>query len=450
MAPKRPLPKKPASRKPLPVAKTVDEPVIRRNTVLGTLQSPVEARAEREPAVVVAPSVAEIAAKHEVDVWAVPPQQMSWWERLRALLGARKSRKAEQRENMAEHMAAVKAGVLQELETMGAKKGIAIKGSPFSTVMLPVATKKRNYKWPLVGAVVLAMIILMVWIGRQPADPNKVLGQAIAAVREHDVRTFEAKVDIASVATSVVNQMLNVQDMGTNPMAARMTAFVKPGLAESLKDEILAAVGGEKLDDSGNTLLGKLWHALGGKNARFGAPRVAMESERLAVAELPIMRADLGLNLPLQVVMTQDAGNDGWQVVDMPNLGAVLGSITAAERVLDERRAAVALAALPGSIKIENVKKAKDGHAGGSNLMVSMILANKGLVDAKDVQLEVAFGDAAGQPMMTTRLTLDGTLAAGGKREQVWSVPVDRARAAERYVADLPLSALSVTVTVVQ
>lgn len=420
------------------------EQVIRRAMAAADKPTPVELRAEREPAVVVAPSV---TTRHEMDDWAPAPVRVSWWERIRSRMVPQRESKAE----MAEQMAAVKASVLQELETLGVKKGVAVKGSPFSSVLLPVKTKKRPSKWWALGAAAVLLIGIMVWVGSKPAQPETVLNQAINAVRTHDVRAFETRVDVAVVAASMVNQIFNIPQQAEGGLAARMTAFAKPGLAEGLKDEILAAVSGQKLDDSGNTLLGKLWHALGAGNLRVGAPRVAIEDEHMIVAEVPLQRHDLGLTLPLQVVMTRASEGADWQVVDMPNLGALLETVAGAERVLAERRAKNQQNLANGAdIRVESVKKAKDTLAGSSNLIVSMVLANVGTGDGKDVDLDVAFGDAAGQPMMTTRVRLDGQLAAGARREQVWSVPVDRERAAERYVADLPLSALTVTVTVVK
>lgn len=430
-------------------AVAVDAPVVRRAT-------PAELRAEQEPAVEVADAVVAnrregkgLEGKGAMDDWAPPPQRTGWWQKLCARMG----RKREARAEMAEHMAAVKAGVLHELETLGAKKGVAVKGSPFATVLLPVARPKRGYaKWWAVAAVALAMVGIIFWVGRGTPEPDTVLAQAMAAVRNNDVRTFETRVDVASVATSVVNQMFNVPNQ--DGIAAKMTAFAKPGLADGLKDEILVAVQGERLDDSGNTLLGRLWHALGERNVRFGAPMIARKDERVAVAEVPLIRQDLGLTLPLQVELTRDGEGADWQVTDITNLAPVLDSIGEAERVLAERRMRAAQAAATpagmADIRVESVKKAKDSSAGSSNIIVSMVLANVGTLAAKDVPLDVAFGDAAGQPMMTTRVTLEGDLAAGARREQVWSVPIDRARAAERYVADLPLSALTVTVTPAQ
>ncbi|RYG61762.1 MAG: hypothetical protein EON60_02285 [Alphaproteobacteria bacterium] len=420
-----------------PVARPVaDEPMVRRSTPVPT---PAEIRAEQD--------AVTVDERIPLQGWAPAPRQMTWWERVRDRLLQRK----EERAAMSEQMAAVKAGVLQELETMGVRKGVAVKGSPFATILLPTRPKKNFSKWWLVATAVVLLMGVMLWVGRGPEAPGAVLGQAVIAVRQHDLRAFETHVDVASVATSVVNQMFNVPSEGG--LAARMTAFAKPGLADGLRDEILGAVGGEELDDSGNTLLGRLWHALGGDKLRVGPARVGMEDAHMAVGEVPLHRSDLGLTLPLQVLLTRDNEDDDWQVTDVPNLAAVLDTMGEAERVNAERKAVAAKEALSAEadVRVESVRKAKgaNGH-GSSNLMLSMILSNVGTQPARDVQLEVSFGDAAGQPMMTTRLTLDGKIDAGSRREQAWSVPIDRARAVERYVADLPLSALTVTVTVVE
>lgn len=412
-----------------------DEVIVRPGPVAAPkaeVPSAAELRAEREPAVVIRRS------------------KPSLWQRARAWFGARR----EARQEMADNMAAVKAGVLHELETMGVKKGVAVSGrpfgSPFASILLPTPKKRRWWGgWVVLAAAAVVFLGIIFWFGHGKEQPNDVLVDALVAVRDHDVRALEAKVDVASVATSVVNQMFNIPQQSGNPLAAKMTAFVKPGLAEGLRDEILATVDGtNKLEADSGTLLGKIWQELGGNELRVGAPAVAMQNDTLAVAELPLVRRDLGLTLPLQVVLNKDANKDGgWQVVDVPNLAVVLENVMQAERVLDERRREGMVNVAADGVRVLSVKKMKDVKL-ASNLIVSMEIANGGMTDATDVQLDVAFGDAAGQPMMTTRLTLDGVLPAGGHREQVWNVPINRAHGAERYVADLPLSALSVTATV--
>jgi len=82
--------------------------------------------------------------------------------------------------------------------------------------------------------------------------------------------------------------------------------------------------------------------------------------------------------------------------------------------------------------------------------LLTVAVANDGPLPLRRVVLRVALGDAAGQPMKTALVTLEGALAPGQAREQVWALPVDPARPAERHAADLPLSALSVEVLPVE
>lgn len=383
-----------------------------------------------------------------------------WWGKVKKTLAFWRKREG----GLPEHLAAVKAGVLHELEALGVEKGVPLQGGPFRSVVLPTVRRKRRWGWPLVALVVLALLAVMVWVGRGPADPAKVLAQAMGAAVTKDVGTFEERVDVASVASSVVNQTFSAPQLDiaalppelreqilhgsqTGDLAARMNAYIKPGLAENLRDEILQAVKEGRIAQTDGALLPKLWRDMGGKDLRIGAPRVMAGDAHMAMAEVPLHRADLALTLPLQVVLSHTA--DGWQVVDVPNMAAVLDGMSRAEtaKARGATRSAAAPAALDG-VQVSNLSKAKGTTVAGS-LMVSMVVRNAGSTPLRDVQLKVDFGDAAGQPMKSAIVTLDGVLGAGRSREQTWAVPVDRSRAVERYVADLPLSALSVKVTVV-
>lgn len=381
--------------------------------------------------------------------------EVSGWEKIKRKLTFWRKRQ----DSMPEHLAAVKAGVLHELEALGVEKGVPLQGGPFRTVVLPTVRKRRGWGWPLVALVGVLLVLVMVWVGRGPATPDKALAQALGAVVGHDVSRFEERVDVGSVASSVVNQTFSAPQLdvaalppelreqllhGQNgDLASRMNAAIKPGLAENLRDEILEAVKTGKLKDNDGDLLAKLWRDLGGNSLQAGAPRIVNADAHGALAEVPLRRTDLGLTLPLQVVLTR--GAEGWQVVDIPNLAAVLDGMVSAETAKLQSQRGPVPQDVAGRVEVSNVLKAKGMSRGGS-LMVTMTVRNAGDVALRDVQLSVAFGDAAGQPMKSTIVTLDGVLGAGQAREQTWAVPVDRSRAAERYVADLPLSALSVKV----
>lgn len=364
---------------------------------------------------------------------------------------------------MREHMAAVKAGVMHELETLSAEKGMPVKASPFSNIVLPQVRKKRQaWIWPAVALGALVFAGGMLLVAGRPAEPAVVLARALAAAQEHDVATLARDVDVDTVAVGIVNQVFSAPrlDVKNLPQAlreglggdglARLNASVKPGLAETLKDDVLAAIrtGGLQELDERSPLL-RLWQRLGGDDLKFGQPRIAMRDEAMVVAELPLHRRDLNITLPLQVVMAKGEGGH-WRVVDVPNFSAVLDSFASARPVHIAEEAAAnrveparPLAPAEMRIDVSGVRKAK-----GSDrlLLLTMRVVNKGEAALRDVQLQVAFGDASGRPMKTALVTLGGELAPGQAREQTWALPIDVNRTAERYVLDLPLSALTVKV----
>ncbi|MBI1309131.1 MAG: hypothetical protein GC129_04675 [Proteobacteria bacterium] len=351
-------------------------------------------------------------------------------------------------EEMRQQMAAVKAGVMHELETLSAQKGIRLTGQPFRSVVLPQMRRRRRWVWPVVGALVLAVVVVMVMVAQRPADPGLVLHQAFVAVRKGDVDGFARRVDVDAVAASVVNQLFTAPQMnaGALPVEAQQ-ATAKPALATALKNEVMDAVAheGKPADDEKNLLLG-IWQNMGGDSLGVGRVNIAMQDENMAVVEVPLEREDLGLTLPLQVVMRRNLNGSGsdWKIVDMPNFAAVLDSMSR------NGAAAVAPAAGPekqasgkDALRVEDIKKSKSAEGG---ITVTMRITNAGAKVLQNAELLVTFADAAGQPLKISRVAVQDDLAPGESREQVWKLPIDTSKPVERYVRDLPLEALTVKV----
>lgn len=401
----------------------------------------VELRAEREPAVTVADDVVAKAAAAELLPPA--PRQLSPLQRLWGWLRRDKAEKAE----MAAHMAAVKAGVLQELEAIGAKKGIALKGSPFASVVLPVRPKPRPRRWLWAVALLVLGVGLVVWMGNRKDSPNATLAALSRAVAAQDARRFEQLVDLPAVAVSVVNQMFSLPPK--DALAVHAALLVKPGMALDLQRDILAAVAGD--NNRGETLPLRLYDLLGGEKLEAGRAQVRMQDVQQAVAEVPLMRKDLALTLPLKVVL--ERRNERWMVVDVPNLVQVLSRMveaeqTAGQQAAEGRALADSLRTVleAGAVEVERLAKPESL---GANMLLRARVANHSAGRVRDAQLEVVFGDAAQRPLLTLKLPLEGTMLPDEVREQVWSVPVDMNEPHAATVARLPLGALSVTATVV-
>lgn len=418
------------------------EPVARsRAATSGVAARSVEARAEEEPAVVVSEALMAV------------PSRVTLWQRVWAWRRQARVEETERKAAMASHMAAVKAGVLQELESIGAKKGLAIKGSPFASVVLPVQPRRASRRWLWAAAAVVVLTGVMAWVASREVSPARTLAELHHALVARDAEGVVRRVDLPAVASSLVNQMFSLPPRDV--LAVHAALLVKPGMVLELQRDMLAAVRGDAMGTE--TLPWRLYGLLGADNLRIGAANVRMQDAREAVAEVPVTRKDLGITLPLQVVLEQRDG--AWVVVNIPNFVHVLSGIVQADAAAVATRGGREPGAAPdvaaeavrpvleaGRVDVESLAKPESR---GANMLLRARVANRSEARVSDARLVVEFGDAAQKPLLTLQLPLDGTMLPDEVREQVWSVPVDSTEPHAGTVARLPLGAMSVTATVV-
>lgn len=404
---------------------------------------------------------------------------MTWRDRVWRLLSGKELDGEISREKMAD----LQAAVLNELAHLKQQGKSAVSGRPFegmfmghhsgkgadalmAGLQLPSLRKRLPSSWPRWSRLGLALllvlaILVVLYQGRTPPGPARVLDEVQHSLASRDVAAFERRVDVAAVATSAVNQLFGSSRLGLDSLPdvvrnrlesqsdrggvrARLEAFLKPGLSENLKDEALLAVGKGSFAAAPEGLLHKLWQDAGGERLRFGRVRVVSADAERAVGELVVSRPDLNLTLPLRLEMDRLDGH--WQVVDVPNLADVLNQISVTAAEWRETKSAQTVAELGRLVTVTNVTKARtdDGR-----LLVGARLTNAGPVDLRGLRVQLVFADAAGQPMKVVVVEEPARLAAGTSVEKNWTVLIDEHRSLERYVRDLPLAALTLRAGVI-
>lgn len=397
-----------------------------------------------------------------------------WWP----FGGAVESEAAQSKADIYANIQEVRAGVLQNMETLSQQSGPRVQGKPFSNIMLPQPRRVSflGRLWGGIGSffgrfwrwfVVLAMVVLAVvwWQGRE-LSPAQVLGRAVVAVRSGDVAAVQRLVDVPAVAGSVVNQVFAMPNSELVKLPADLAEmvrregalvdfdnFVKPGLAEALGDDALASVEQGEVVRGG--LLAKLWEALGGEQLRVQPAKVAMEDARLMVMELPLRREDLNVTLPLQVVLDRGAAGEGaWQVADVPNFAATLaqmGELVAKREAAGRAGMMVEVLEPLGEPDVEPaagpslVAQAVGKRAVMGGIELTLRVKNTGSRTLRDVPLWVGMGDAAGRCLTKFAVILPGELPVGATRVQRWRVPV-AASGRAKFVRVLPLEAMRVDV----
>lgn len=398
----------------------------------------------------VRPTAAKVVASHD------EPREAGWWQRWWRGEQGRPAKRVD--------VTDLRERVMGELQARSARDEA---NAPFSRPLLPEREMpRRGGDWLFTGFVVacLAAIVLMLVVGGRQADgPGLALKGMMDAIANKDSAAFAQVVDVDAVSTDLVEQVFGTPVLDAKVLPQRLkaqlagqpkdiTAMVKPGLAATLADDMLRAVEKGQVDPA--TLLGRLWQDMGGRKLEVGMPRLVRSNDGDATAEMVLGRTDSDQVIEVVGLRLAKVGG-AWRVVGLPSVAPVLARLqNVTTQVAD---AEAVMAAVEPSVEpaVGDVKGLRVGKVGkslepvGDVMTVRVTLANDGAQDISRSVVWVTFADARGIPLRIVELEDGQMLAAGAKRERVLPVPVDRSDKRQRWVAELPLSALTVQTRVV-
>lgn len=341
-------------------------------------------------------------------------------------------------------LAHLRASVMEELKAF--RGNTPLSGSPFSSAILPAQTRRKP-RLGLTVKILLALLVLGVAIAlvlgnRTPPGPLGALAMAEKSIESRNAKRFGDVVDVPGLSVRLVDQIFTPQQLadGTAKLKQRLEAYLKPGLADNLKDEILAAVASGRVNTADGGMLGKLWDDAGGNKLSVGKPRLLMADARVAVAEMALLRSDLGVSVPVRLTLENHEGL--WRVTDIPGLRVALNDLDHAVETAEMAASGPTRTELAGLISVADVRKVSGSTSDA--LLVALTLQSRAPVDVSAVRIRLIFADAAGVPLKVAELTETGPVAAGQTLERTLSLPINASRNTERYVAQLPLSALQV------
>ena len=342
----------------------------------------------------------------------------------------------------------------------------------------------QESKWAdrLLVAMLVLGVVVIVWLlilGKQDQNtPYAALAQLETVIENGNVTQLTEQVNLDRVSASLVEQFradadLNVAELPAGlkealPEGAEPAAMLKPGLAELLKRDAMAVVRGDvEPQDLPDGLFVEIWQQLtGGQPLELAGKSRIVADDKVAEVDVLLKRADLAAEIPLTVRL--ERGEEGWQVVDLPDLQKTLVSVRVAEAEavapaagksdsalaqqdldnLSPLSAAEADAlALLDALQIESIEKGVGVNAAQQeSLLLTLKLRNIGPEDVKAFQANVLFMDAAGQPMKSFTLSDVIGVQRGMRLEKTWRVPVNLSQKMEKFVYTLPQEALTVKV----
>ncbi|GAB2945265.1 hypothetical protein GCM10027048_07800 [Hymenobacter coalescens] len=174
--------------------------------------------------------------------------------------------------------------------------------------------------------------------------PKFALGQAVKAVHDHDVSSFEKYVDVESVTGSLVDQVadqgkaLGLMLPGGGLVAKGVLGLAKPQLAKAARKEVQHFVETGSLEAAAESQPQRLVKvSMAGLASRVISPESSFkgvkyvnEQGEQALVGLEFTQPKYDTTMVLEVKM-RDRG-DYWQVTEVTNLGQTLGHVARLEK----------------------------------------------------------------------------------------------------------------------
>lgn len=206
-----------------------------------------------------------------------------------------------------------------------------------------------KHKTMLILGIALIVILLAGSVGYWywTHTPQYSLKQIQEAVKNHDLQTFEKHVDIESVTSRMIDQLIDskmndkneVQDEATSNLAKGFIQFIKPQLTAMAKDQIRSLVekgstsqasdpGQSEAPDAPKFSVKDIYNNKGGTPDFKGVDYVNKDG-KIAVVGLKLFYPKLNSDVVLEVKMRELDGY--WQVAEISNLPAFLNKLAELE-----------------------------------------------------------------------------------------------------------------------
>lgn len=198
----------------------------------------------------------------------------------------------------------------------------------------------------LVLLLVLAAVVVggYLYYREVTTGPKFALGQAVKALHDHDVNSFEKYVDVESVTGSLVDQVADQSKVmglvipGGGLVTRGLLGLAKPQLAKAARKEMehfvetgsLEAAAASQPERKVKVSMAGLASKVISPESSFKGVKYVNEQGEQALVGLEFTQPKYDTTMVLEVKM-RDRG-DYWQVTEITNLGQALGHVARLEK----------------------------------------------------------------------------------------------------------------------
>lgn len=207
---------------------------------------------------------------------------------------------------------------------------------------LSPSNKKKYFIFALVIVIFIGCFGYWYWL-RTPQYSLKIIKEAIST---HDLQKFEKHVDIETLVSRLIDQVLDsnvntnneVQDEQTNAFAAGIIKMLKPQFVLMAKDQIRSYVEkgstdsqpNNKSESTLNFSIDDLYKNNGGGSVDFKGVEYVNKDGKIAIVGLKLFYPKLNSDVILELKMREMDGY--WQVAEINNLSAFMHKLEELEK----------------------------------------------------------------------------------------------------------------------
>lgn len=205
----------------------------------------------------------------------------------------------------------------------------------------PEVPNKRKPLWVwvlVVGVLLISGAGYWYWT-TTPQYSLRCIGKSIT---KHDLATFKKYVDLNTVTSRAVDDLINVSmndpevaDQGVNEFAQGVVKLLKPQLVEVFTKEVESYIEsgtfkGEKDTEGSGFSPEDLWKKTGGKSAKLNGISSVKKEGKIALVGLKLQLPEYNSEIVLDLKM-RDRGTY-WQLVEISNIGDVIVDLDKLEK----------------------------------------------------------------------------------------------------------------------
>jgi hypothetical protein len=287
--------------------------------------------------------------------------------------------------------------------------------------------------------------------------PTYSLRQIQKALETHDVAKFEKHVDIQSVSSRLIDDMMSHALKETQPqsgaeglgtaLAAGLVQLMKPRLVEAIREQAVRLVEQGDLgrsisatneNESGKVSLQAMSEEVGAGEDSFRGIKYVKKQGKIALVGLGFRNAELDADLVLELKMRDMGGY--WQLAEFSNLIDLLQEITSLQTARLAEVNEPIRQEISQTLQVDRAKKTNRSDRWGISKYVAIEISvrNKSTREVTGFSAAIRLLDSTGELVKEVNISDNDRIAPSKTGRGVWRIDVNMFDASDNRLYDLP------------